>query len=561
MYGRDDDYMPDFRYRITTTINHFARSFKQLGRLDDVEILVTDWGSLIPMGQTLKLSPEAARITRFIYISSEFIRSIQNGRDDFNASLAPNVAMRRANGKFILFSNADTLIPRYSMDTLFRLINDEIQISVDVERTFFLLPRLQVPWQFIERQPSLEEWDRYFLLCSKNTVLEPTPGYSFFGWAGAFIMHRSMWHNLRGMDERYAGYGNNDTDLGFRVSQHYPCLSLSSIGIILYHMGHSSKGQRQNMIKIPNPFILNTNLSANDENWGLGDVELDIQCPFIKSENYHEIHLNARKNVSIITDSGQNQTGLQSELQNIILVKCVKKSVISFIQKGWKIKEKDLNAFFLLAWYSNYCYPRKYLEFATGRTPASGVVALGCPSAEIYKVNKWDGNSPPPDPFDLCFIYEVSSYCGYLRFINGEINTAIEHLHESFIGSFTYDLCFVNEETLENDMFEYFNKLLPDMAPGGALVFISCSTDSFRSIRNKIQENFPDFTFISCADHRTGMIYAGQIMNQREKNTLIEDVLFDTSWFAFKKFKNRILHIPKKIVGPWFRQVLTNLNE
>ena len=43
--GRNDDYMGNFKYRLSTCINYVARNLKKLGRLDHVELMVTDWNS------------------------------------------------------------------------------------------------------------------------------------------------------------------------------------------------------------------------------------------------------------------------------------------------------------------------------------------------------------------------------------------------------------------------------------------------------------------------------------------------------------------------------------
>ncbi|MEI7590939.1 MAG: hypothetical protein WCJ49_06485, partial [Deltaproteobacteria bacterium] len=245
MLGRDDDYMLDFRYRITTTINHLARSIKNLKQQDKVEILVTDWGSQVPMAQTLELSPEAAEVCRFIYVPPEVIRSTQEGKDDFHVSCASNVAIRRANGKYIILYSADTLIMESSLAQMLRLLKGKIHLPVSLEQTYFMIPRFHVPWQFLERRPNLEEWDHYLLLLAKNTPLEPTKWFSLLGDAGALLMSRFLWTELRGVDERHSGWGWTDVDLGMRVSQNYPWLSLSALGVILYHMEHPRSGRRQ----------------------------------------------------------------------------------------------------------------------------------------------------------------------------------------------------------------------------------------------------------------------------------------------------------------------------
>lgn len=61
----NEDYVGNFKYRLTTCINYIARNLKDLGRLDDLEILVTDWNSGVPLSKVLALSPEAKQIWDF----------------------------------------------------------------------------------------------------------------------------------------------------------------------------------------------------------------------------------------------------------------------------------------------------------------------------------------------------------------------------------------------------------------------------------------------------------------------------------------------------------------
>jgi hypothetical protein len=66
--SRNDDFQGDPRWRLETTLNHAARQAALLGRLHDVEIVVADWGSEVPLRDVVALTEDAARITRFVTV-------------------------------------------------------------------------------------------------------------------------------------------------------------------------------------------------------------------------------------------------------------------------------------------------------------------------------------------------------------------------------------------------------------------------------------------------------------------------------------------------------------
>jgi len=51
--GRNDNYLGYFKYRITTAINYLCRNVKKIGRLKDMEVIVVDWNSEIPLMQLI----------------------------------------------------------------------------------------------------------------------------------------------------------------------------------------------------------------------------------------------------------------------------------------------------------------------------------------------------------------------------------------------------------------------------------------------------------------------------------------------------------------------------
>jgi len=559
MFGRDDDYMLDFRYRITTTINHLARSIKNLGQEDKVEILVTDWGSHAPMAHTLALSPEAAEVCRFIYVPPEVIRATQEGRDDFHTSRAPNAAIRRACGKYIMVYPADTLIQQHSLEQLIRLLDGKIHLPIEVERAFFLLPRIDVPWQFLERRPNLDEWDRYLLLIAKNTPIEPTKWFARFGGAGALMIHRRLWHELRGLDESLIGWGWNDVDLGMRASQNYPWLSLSTLGIFLYHMEHPRTGRRQSAFTKTNPERFNAAFHMNNKDWGLGGYELEIQAPQIRCVSELAACRSGQHEPKSIESWPQSFGEIVSELTNRLLIKSMRRMVMSYLGRGWMLDREELNALFFLSWYSRNHYPRRYLEFSSVSSGAVAVAAA-CPSVEIYKVGHWEGIQPDDSPTSLIEMLDTFQFRGYVRFVNGDVNTSIQRLKDSFIGHFGFDLMLVGSKVVDDVADDQVCSLISYLFPGGALILSYPSVSDFMRIWQKMKDNYSQYTYFQCADRKTGMVLAAKLRDDNsDQAPKTWAILFDTRWFILIRITARFLKILRQLYRAAIRLFRLNL--
>lgn len=531
--GRDDDYMLNFKYCIATTINYIARNLKQLGCLDDVEILVTDWGSQVPLAQTLLLSPESGQVCRFVYVPLPVVRAVQNGGENLHMALAMNSGLRRACGKFLMAFSADTLIPKHSLETILKLLNGELHVPIDVEHTYFLLSRYHVPWQFVKRQPNLNEWDRYLLLHAGEFEREGGAVFSISSGAGAIMMHRSLWHQFRGVDETLAGWGAHDVELGLRVTQYHPWVELSSLGVSLFHMDHSPFDGRQSVIRQKrNSLIYNPVFQVNDENWGLGNYELEIQIP---------------QNICELEESGESfSMPLKSKSQKIQSWDCSRQRVLAelaskevrnhirriiehFIKddKKWDISLSDMDFLVFLSWYSQYHYPRRYLELGIGQSYAAVVVGATCPSVEIYDISRWEGVLNRSAPVNIAQrLRRNFTHHGYVRFINGDINTAVQRLRNSFIGSFFFDLVFIQGDMLGEHTTKQVNELLTHLAPGGALVFTCSFVDSFKYVWNEAQKGFSQFSYFQYKSGKTGMILAASFQGEDER-TKTEDCLLD----------------------------------
>jgi hypothetical protein len=507
MMGKDDDYTHDFIYRITTTLNHTARSIHNLGQVDDIEILITDWGSKTPMSQTLKLSEAATKLCRFIYVRPELIRSTQNGEEYFHISRACNIAIRRAKGKFILSAPCDQLIQQHSLDSLLNLLKGRTKTPINVDRTFLLMPRIEVPWQFIEHQPGLHEWDRYMLLNEYSLARNSIEQQNLFGGAGGFLLHRDIFHQLGGFDEEFPGWGWSDNELGFRVSQILPHLSLSSIGVFVFDMGHKPVGRRQISVSKPNPHIFKPSLRVNSNSWGLADYELEAQQPrpALTSPNY-EIEDDRKTPADF-----RNQEWFSGILQTHNVRQHVQTNADRLAKYNHRITNEDIDGLLVLSWYSLNYFPRRYIELGVPNGCNAGIVASASPATEVYLVDRWEGprtgisRQDQSDPVYLSLMLYEAGLRGYLQFINGETVTALERLKTSFVGPFEFDLALARTEAFGADAQQHICELANYIASGGALIVNSKTETSFRQVWDGLRHNFPKLSYFLCKDNKTGL--------------------------------------------------------
>jgi predicted O-methyltransferase YrrM len=510
--GRDDEYMPDFRYRITTTINYIARNLHRLGRLDDVDILVTDWGSRVPLAKTLPLSPKAGRICSFLYVPPEVIRAAQNGEEIFHTSLATNVGLRRGRGEYLLLSAADTLIPEHTLESILALLEGRAPAGVVVDRTYFLLSRYHVPWQFIQRQPTLAEWDRYLVLHAGEYGRDKSAVFGVSGGTGALLMHRSLWHEVRGLDEKLGGWGTNDVDLGLRVTQRYPWIELSCIGISVFHMEHPPSKHPTAPQSRQNPPIHNAKVQINDENWGLGTYDLEIQYP----EHHVEPPPEPADSPEGAQKYGSQDVVSWEQSCREILAQMTGDEVRNDVgriveimgKSGWTRDLQEADALFYLSWFSRYHNPRKYLEFGISQGYATAVVANACSGVEVYGIDCWDGVLYRGAPYDIAvtLLRRCLAHTGYVRFINGDIRTAVRRLRDSFVGPMRFDLALVQGDLLAADTVKQVQDLLPYLSSGGGLVLTYGSADQFIAAWNEIRAGYPQFTYFRCHHRTTGLI-------------------------------------------------------
>ena len=72
--SRNDSYMGNSRWRLETSINLALLNAKEANFLDQLEIIVSDWGSEIPLSEVLNLVPEAKGRVKFVHVPPDIAK-------------------------------------------------------------------------------------------------------------------------------------------------------------------------------------------------------------------------------------------------------------------------------------------------------------------------------------------------------------------------------------------------------------------------------------------------------------------------------------------------------
>jgi len=90
----------------------------ELNREEDVEVIVVDWGTEIPLHTVMRLCPAAAAMVSFVVVPPTLAQELQQD-SPFSEVLALYAAVRRANGQYIGRVDQDTLVGKRFLKIFF----------------------------------------------------------------------------------------------------------------------------------------------------------------------------------------------------------------------------------------------------------------------------------------------------------------------------------------------------------------------------------------------------------------------------------------------------------
>ena len=191
--SRNDAYMGNSCWRLETALNYAAQKIHELKRETDVELVVADWGSDVPLSEVLNLSSEARRITSFVFVPPAIAKSRQ-GESSFPEVLVLNAAARRARGEYLGRIDQDTLVGRKFLKFFFDAYEKREQFSVPMEKALLFSNRREIPYRFAVKCPPLANVEQLVELFGASLEVRILPERPFWTyWVGIWLVHRGLW--------------------------------------------------------------------------------------------------------------------------------------------------------------------------------------------------------------------------------------------------------------------------------------------------------------------------------------------------------------------------------
>ena len=499
--GRNDDYLGDFKHRIETSINYLCRNADRIGRLKNIEVIVADWNSEIPLSDVLPLIPQACKATKFIVVPPNIALNYNGDGYAFNGECALNSGIRRAEGKYVMIMPADTLITTVALNNLLLLLEGKLDATFDPEKTMLNLGRKLIPWQIVERQPSLDEWDRYLQLHNRHLRYDNDyPGLAH--GLGAILLEKQIWEESHAFEETVFGWGWSDIEFGLRINRRYPSVDLSFFGIVLYDM--SQKPEITVNVRRGAPHKLPTSFNTANANWGLKKYNLSVnRCAL--SEDNKGVRSAA---IGTTLPKGKTYAAFVDNIGNLAIRQHMIKN----------LSNQDLNlaeweSLSALSWYALYYYPRSFLDLGAKKVAAAKIVSAACSTVEIYVTEPWEnkGKYPAHIPYNAIDILYSVGYRGYLWFLSGDIHSTFQRMRDSSIGHISPDLVLFNGDMFPTHSNKLLGEIVPHLADGGMLVFTCSSAERFQDVWRRAKSIFLDFVFLQCTSGRTGLILSASL--------------------------------------------------
>ena len=298
--SRNDSYCGDSVGRLQTTLNHTGEILEKHGKLEESEVVLTDWASPEsngPLRHCLKLNSSISQILKIVEVPPSIASRYQRN-SPFSEVHAMNVGFRKMSGQYFGRIDQDTLIG----ERFIKWFYNEYQVA----DYGFSWPRVLFSGRRNLNEIQSENYKTYLYddkssrsieICHPNNFYSrvhprnPKNRLLFYGGAvGILIVDRKLYEKTKGFNEEFIYMNNMDTELLNRLRQEGPFydLGLKCDGDF-YHLHHTRADGASGTHQQPhddceagcrptNPDLIRRESipNSNPLDWGLNSEELSV---------------------------------------------------------------------------------------------------------------------------------------------------------------------------------------------------------------------------------------------------------------------------------------------
>jgi hypothetical protein len=285
--GKNDNYSGNFLQRLEFSLCKLIDNIDRLGVGDDVEIIVTDWGSPVESKLSDACSIPKRDYLKFLYVPVETTQQYSPD-SKFSITHALNSAARRMNGENILSIDSDTYISFNGFSRLYEMLKNNQDDYV-----YYWVSRYHIPYKVQSKMKNIQDMDLMLndWIASGKPLVENfqkdgANGFyhdkvdldNFLGGACALLLSRDLVFKTTFLWETLTKWGWLDIEIHRRLlyNNYAPKGDLEvKLDSEFYHIGHHEVGTGSS-INGANPTNISPILNANGDNWGLANEDLKL---------------------------------------------------------------------------------------------------------------------------------------------------------------------------------------------------------------------------------------------------------------------------------------------
>lgn len=461
--GRNDNYNPFFVSRLKYCLEYASYCLKRIKKKNFLRFSVCDWGSEINLKNSLNLDKNTSSIVDFHEVEERFTKKIGDSNNRmFSTAIAHNVALRRANSKFLGYTSHDYIMNESFFENLYNFLTGNGYRDLKLDDSFIVIPRKHLPEQLFLKKPSFSYLSRW-ILRSGEVIGEH--GSKHGGDGGAYITSNYAWSKIGGIEERFSGWGVIEYELFLRANYLGNWYDSSKFGVWQYKLPRGNAPVRNKVLeKNLNKNWFSLKVNPNGAFWGLSKLKVNTfsKTKYLQKEN---------RNFNLILDPLKNY----KKISSFNLISNISKLFNTPVQIRFKfisINEIRLMIIIKNIFKNTHLRSVNFIGFSNCFLP--GFLAIFSPSIELHIIDDIKKtlkfNSKVKDYIIGSKVYErlilLSSFLkkvnhlGYFRPLSGNLSNNIEIFFKDFPKENYSNLLIVKSKILNNNDFNKFKKLV-----------------------------------------------------------------------------------------------------